>query len=186
MIIIQPNINNSTNQLHTVNLDLPPSFDLYSPTYVSHSEYWANQLDYPPSYEIIFPQKSESDTNQNISPVLSSNSSCKSIYNLLCNFYIDCYRTNSPDSRCCGICYNFNRLKDPNYYLEYKEPCECCLPTIKEYCNSGYIITQDSVSGDCTLCCLPFKIPLFMPCLLGTILNQCINCMRDTNTNYLF
>jgi hypothetical protein len=192
-------------------------FEILPPKYINNfiniePPNYTDTIDYPPSYEIIFPQNIVPiQTPIIIQPIRSHpivpNSSpsldlqlfscnclhnfikCnKSIYDLLC-CNIGCYKKNSPDTRCCGICYNYCRIKDNNYNLDldYRENCEFCLPTLKDYCNSGYIITYNGIPrNDCTLCCLPLKLPLFMPCFLGTIFNQCINCIRDTNTNYLF
>jgi hypothetical protein len=174
-------------------------------------------IHYLPSYEIIFPQNIEPipipipmPIRSNVIVPTSVNSratsqplyieffSCnclhnfikcnKSIYNLLC-CNIGCYKKNSPDTRCCGVCYYNCQLNENNYNreLDHREQCECCLPNLSDYCNSGYIITYSVVpENDCTWVCLPLKIPLFSSCFLGSLFNQSINYIRNTNTNYLF
>ena len=73
--------------------------------------------------------------------------------------------------------------------------CECCPNTISDYCNSGYIqtsqykqpILQKTDKNGCwTFVCLPVKIPLFFPCFLGAVFNNCLNYTCSTNKNYLF
>jgi len=45
------------------------------------------------------------------------------------------------------------------------------------------IITE--LPPEYNMCFLPIKIPLCLPCLLGTIFNSIINSCRGTNHNYL-
>jgi hypothetical protein len=103
----------------------------------------------------------------------------KIIQNKLCY----CYSKNSIDMRACGLCYTF--CYNPNKI----EQCYMCPNTFNEYYTSGYFVTKYSGSVDdccCTVTFLPCKIPLFFPCLLGSLCNNIINYYRNTNTNYLF
>ena len=205
-------------------------FDLLPPKYINNfiniePPNYTDTINYPPSYEIIFPQNIEpiqipiiiqpirsnvivpmglnyceqnNTVHTNSPPLYVDFFSCckclhnfikcnKSIYDLLC-CNIGCYKKNSPDTRCCGICYCWCPLKENNYKLALdNRECEICLPDLHDYCNSGYIITYNiTPASDCTPCCLPLKVSICMPCFLGTVFNHCINCIRDTNTNYLF
>ena len=98
-----------------------------------------------------------------------------------------CYRTTSTDARCCGLCYYCCPTPNVN------NQCNFCPNNINSYCNSGYIITQttgqperwDDCDCCCTLVCLPLKFSCFFPCFFGSICNNCINYMRDTDFNYL-
>ena len=101
------------------------------------------------------------------------------------NPFCCCFRKPIKDARCCGVCYTF-------CYESHKEKrVEFCPASCGEYCVSGYIITnsggvyQDDVCC-CTVFCLPVKLVMFSPCLLGTTMNQFINCCRNTHANYLF
>ena len=94
-----------------------------------------------------------------------------------------CYSKNSHDMRACGLCYTF--CYSPNEI----EQCYFCPYTFKEYYESGYFMTKQSGSETdccCTVAFLPFKFPLFFPCLLGSLFNNMINYCRDTKANYLF
>jgi len=113
---------------------------------------------------------------------------CKDLYNLCC-CNIGCYHKDSPDMRCCGICYCFCPLHN-NYYDNYNyDRCESFYPNINIYCKSPLCITSNglnSSSDECfTCCCLPLKLSLFSICLMGTIFNDIINTIRGTNRNYL-
>ena len=93
-----------------------------------------------------------------------------------------CYSKTSDDMRACGLCYTF--CYDPNDIAQ----CYFCPRTFEEYYTSGYFVTkQPGTEADC--CCtvsfLPFKFPLFMPCLLGSLFNNMINYCRSTESNYL-
>ncbi len=84
------------------------------------------------------------------------------------------------DPRCCGLCY---------YCCPSEEPRECCPANLNIYCNSGYIKTGDGLGGKdacCTCFCFLPKLLTFFPCFLGSVLNECINCICCTNLNYLF
>ena len=98
-----------------------------------------------------------------------------------------CYNKDSQDMRCCGLCYTC-------CYIQNKEDqCYMCPETFEIYYTSGYVITtagygktdEECDNCLCTTLCLPFKIALFWPCLLGSIVNNSINWCRDTSMNYL-
>ena len=97
------------------------------------------------------------------------------------NKWCYCYNKDSTDSRCFGLCYCFCPIKIDKDVD--KIPCEFCPKTMKEYIDSGYFNTEND--GLCTILCLPLKIPLFFPCILGSVFNNCINCLCNTNRNYL-
>ena len=89
---------------------------------------------------------------------------------------------NSPDMRCCGICYYY--FIHPTYNSKYN----CCMRTIDEHMNSGYIITNDIMNtfeNFCTYLCLPIKLALFLPCHLGVCINSSINYFRGIDANYI-
>lgn len=97
--------------------------------------------------------------------------------------YCYCYSKNSDDMRACGLCYTF--CYNPNEI----DQCYFCPKTFNEYYKSGYFSTNTtSKEGDCfcTIVFLPCKIPLFFPCLLGSLCNNIINYCRNTESNYLF
>lgn len=105
--------------------------------------------------------------------------------------YCGCYnKETSNDMRCCGLCYGLCTTRNK------ADQCYVCPETFEIYYNSGYFVTTDSLSktGEpcedclCTILCLPTKLPLFFPCLLGSIFNNVINVCRNTTTiphNYL-
>ena len=153
----------------------------------------------PPKYEIILNLCTSSRDVANVSRIITQQplpfdfcyycttcttcttcTCCKNTYNLFC-CKTGCYRKDSPDMRCCGLCYMCS-----------DEPTDgCCIPTMTEYFKSGLWKTTDGYGSDsdnycCTIICLPVKIPLCFPCLLATIFNSIINSCRGTNNNYLF
>ena len=93
-----------------------------------------------------------------------------------------CYKENSTDSRCFGLCYCFCPAKNIGKELDSGR-CDICPNHMKEYIKSGYFNTEND--GLCTILCLPIKIPLFFPCILGSACNNCINYVCKTNRNYL-
>ena len=107
-----------------------------------------------------------------------------------CCYCCYCYNSKSKDSRCCGACYWCCPVK------EEEKPCILCVNNFSEYWDSCYLQTFsgyggrqgaiDEKNGCFCWVCFPIKFPLFFPCFLGSLFNGCINCMRDTNTNYLF
>ena len=101
-----------------------------------------------------------------------------------------CYDKDSPDARCCGICYKCCPTKDN------EARCDWCLNDLDEYCKSGMVYTdsgmprnsdnpEDGCNVFCVIC-LPIKFSFFFSCCLGSCFNGFINACRDTNTNYLF
>ncbi len=101
-----------------------------------------------------------------------------------------CYSVDSYDSRCCGACYHWCPSESR---AETGTEKDVCPDTISDFFDSGYFIThchswQNDDDCFCTVLCLPIKFPLFLPCLFGSIFNNCINKLRSTptNKNYLF
>jgi len=101
-----------------------------------------------------------------------------------------CYNKSSTDSRCCGACYCCCPVKDnedpfmlcPNGFSEYWD--SCYVQTVSGYGGKQKAIEEKN--GCFTCVCFPIKFTLFFPCFLGSLFNECINCMRYTDTNYLF
>ena len=97
-----------------------------------------------------------------------------------------CYKRNSFDSRCCGVCY----ACCPSQTVD--EQCNFCPNDFKMYWDSGYVQTKSGYggfeenNGFCCWVCFPLKFALFFPCCFGSLGNECINSMRDTNVNYFF
>jgi len=176
--------------------------DLYPPPYVFEQPKTKNKsknkIYPPPKYEVSYNHpyllnRNIQITIQQINIQPASNicicinkmqKCCLSVYNLMC-CEIGCYSRKSHDMRCCGICYIYCPLTRDSYNSTELEQYEICQPDLCVYCNSGYIVTYEQ-GTDCTVCCIPVKLPLFSLCLLGSIFNNCINCVRNTNHNYLF
>jgi hypothetical protein len=105
-----------------------------------------------------------------------------------------CYNKESTDARCCGLCYCFCPAKHINRTID-KDRCDFCPETFTAYRESGYFITYGGYGRHnndddcfCTTICLPFKIPVFSPCILGSLFNSLLNycCYLETeNRNYL-
>lgn len=81
------------------------------------------------------------------------------------------------------------KIKERNKLLEIKE--QCCSKNIKEHLHSECCITvdpNDSPLENCiiTTCCLPCKIILCSPFHIGAVINSLLNCLCNTNKNYLF
>ena len=93
-----------------------------------------------------------------------------------------CYKEDSTDTRCFGLCYCFCPAKNIDKDLDSGR-CDICPNHMKEYIKSGYFNTEND--GLCTVLCLPIKIPLFFPCILGSACNNFINCICKTDRNYL-
>jgi hypothetical protein len=100
-----------------------------------------------------------------------------------------CYKRDSIDARCCGICYACCPKKT------VEEQCNCCPNDFGKYWDSGYVQTTagygkqaviDEKNGLCCCFCFPVKFGLFFPCFIGSIGNGCINFIRNTNVNYFF
>ena len=103
-----------------------------------------------------------------------------------------CYRIDSTDTRCCGLCYcccpakNISRLVD-------KDRCDFFPESFAEYLESGYFRTVDGPAREdcfCTVLCLPIKLPLFLPCFLGSLFNDALNkwccAFAHQDRNYIF
>jgi hypothetical protein len=98
-----------------------------------------------------------------------------------------CYSRESIDARCCGACY----FICPKKTVEAQ--CNCCQNDFSTYWDSGLVQTvsgygnkTEEKNGVCCWLCFPLKFGLFFPCFLGALGNGCINCLRETNLNYLF
>jgi hypothetical protein len=101
--------------------------------------------------------------------------------------YCGCYKENSTDTRCCGLCYcccpatHIDKEKD-------RKRCDCCPNDFHEYWYSGYVQTtagpsinkEEEMNGVCCWFCFPLKFPLFFPCFLGSLLNQAFNACCAT------
>ena len=100
----------------------------------------------------------------------------------------ECYKKESNDSRCCGLCYYICPLTPEEH--EEQNICNICPKDLDEYVNSCYCKTTDLPNSPddclCTTFCCPVKFPLFITCFLGSIFNSYINCCCSTNKNYLF
>jgi len=98
-----------------------------------------------------------------------------------------CYKKDSFDSRCCGLCYckkrnEMNKVKDKENYKTNQ--CHVCPSNLYDYTESGYFNTENDCF--CTILTCPIKISLFFVCFLGSIFNHCVNCSCLTDRNYLF
>lgn len=100
-----------------------------------------------------------------------------------------CYKRESIDARCCGVCYACCLKKTVH------DQCNCCPNDFGTYWDSGYVQTtsgygkeadQDEKNGICCWFCFPLKISLFFPCFFGSLGNGCINYIRGTDVNYFF
>jgi len=103
-----------------------------------------------------------------------------------------CYKDNSPDARCCGICYYCCRAKHIDKNIDEKR-CDFCPNDFAEYWYSGYVQTtagygntEEDINGLCCWFCFPLKFPLFFSCFLGSICNTIINkcCATTCCTTY--
>jgi hypothetical protein len=106
------------------------------------------------------------------------------VYDLCC-CNTGCYRKDSPDMRCCGLTPGSQDMG--------------CFPTLSEFVKSPLCSIDDThnpygtrserLPGDdgdcCAVLCCPCKFVFTLPCLIGTIFNSIINCIRGTNGNYL-
>ena len=112
----------------------------------------------------------------------------------------ECYHKDTTDARCCGLCFHCGDY----IYCENKDKCchncitsnledSCCFKTPNEYFASGCFLTSSGYGNHEPECfCTLFagivlcKFALTFPFLLCSILNGTINCVCDTNKNYLF
>ena len=98
-----------------------------------------------------------------------------------------CYKRDSFDSRCCGLCYSIkrhkiNQIKDQEELNKITQ-IHLCPISVCDFTDSCYFNTYDDCL--CTAVCCPIKFPLFFVCFLGSIVNHCVNCSCLTNRNYL-
>ena len=106
----------------------------------------------------------------------------------------DCYKYDSTDTRCCGVCYCCCPAANIDKELD-KKRCDCCPNDFNEYWYSGLVQTnmgygnpQQDVNGCCCLVCFPIKFAFFFPCFFGSLVNQAANkCSAvPISRNYLF
>jgi len=98
-----------------------------------------------------------------------------------------CYKNNSTDTRCCGLCYYCCPAKNINKEIDPAR-CDFCPNDFQEYWYSGYVQTttgygnkSEEINGVYCWCCFPLKFPLFFSCFLGSLVNQTINtCLATT------
>ena len=81
-----------------------------------------------------------------------------------------------------------NYLKETNKISEIKE--EMCSKNITEHLHSECCITVDPNDSSLENCivttgCLPFKIVLCFPFHIGAGMNSLLNCLCNTDKNYL-
>jgi len=124
-------------------------------------------------------QINNKDTQQTIIPKYTR----ASVFLSICSI---CCKDNLIDARCCGLCYYFCPSKK-----KPEDRCECCPNTFIDYWYSGYIQTDSGYGNNeknsiCCWLCFPIKFPVFFPCFIGSLCNNCINWLRDTELNYLF
>lgn len=188
-MFIVPRQLDSTNNETTLNKNANPQIIIcYGDTPPEYEGELLTYIDRPPKYEEqptlgTIPIKTKSKpTKKNTEDALSNR---KGKW---------CYSTESIESRCCGACY---WLCHPT---PHKEPCECCPNTFCDFWKSGYIQTtggygtyeedrcEECECDDCfwTTVCFPCKVPLFVPCFLGSLFNEGINKVCGSNRNYLF
>ena len=80
------------------------------------------------------------------------------------------------------------KLKEKNKKSEIKE--DLCFKNITDHLYGECCITvdpNDSSLENCivTTCCLPFKIVLCFPFHIGVGINSILNCLYNTDKNYL-
>ena len=128
------------------------------------------------------------DLSKNSFTINAESSKCTNWCSKWCSNFCACYRKDSNDTRCGGLCYRLCPSEKTNNMR-----CEVCTNGFWEHCRSGYIYTDDAgcnnddnSAGCYCIICFPIKLGIFSPCLLGSIFNSCINTICKTNTNYLF
>ena len=141
----------------------------------SPPEYKSLQYSQPEVITLVLPEPSPPEYNTIIQSALNEEY-------VRTNLSDGCCGRDAPDMRCCGLAHF---CPDPN-----KEGC--CYATMKLYYKSICWATgvgPACIGGEedmcCTICFLPIKIPLCLPCLLGTMFNSIINYYRGTKHNYL-
>ena len=155
--------------------------------YISPYELY-HQQKYAGPKQIYDAQPITVDPSRNSFTINAETSKCSTWCAKWCSNFCACYRKDSNDTRCCGLCYRLCPSEKTS-----KMRYEVCTNGFWEHCRSGYIYTDDAGCNnddDSTGCycimCFPFKLGIFSPCLLGSIFNSCLNNICKTNTNYLF
>lgn len=140
-------------------------------------------LDTNKSTQISFDHKPYNYSRAELFVTMATQSSCCNGQSECCG----CYKQNSLDSRCCGLCYAYC----PRQTLD--EQSDCCPNNFSTYWDSGYVQTTSGYqtehgehNGICCWFCFPLKFALFFPCCFGSLCNGFINHIRNTNMNYFF
>lgn len=186
----------NTNQIPDINKAPMPVLIYYGETPPEYEREVLTYIDTPPNYEepIIIVSTINKDCKKVNKKIVKKQKKTKITEdNLFERKGKCCYSKESDDSRCCGVCY---WLCTSN---THKERCECCPNTFCDYWKSGYIqTTEGSVNKEdscrefecddcfCTVICFPFKFPVFFPCFLGSLFNEGVNKLCESNRNYLF
>jgi hypothetical protein len=111
----------------------------------------------------------------------------------------ECYNKETLDSRCCGLCFYCGE------YIYCVKENKCCYNCITsdledkwcvnnpcEYFNSGLFLTSSGYGNEPDCFCTVFagivlcKFALTFPWLLCSMCNGTINCICETDKNYLF
>ena len=190
------NINKAPTHVIIYYGETPPEYEVEMLTYIdTPPKYEGSSYERAPYDAVTIEPKPKIEPKSKIEPKPKSKASpTPKPKNTLSNRKgTCCYSRESDESRCCGACY---WLCPPN---PKKERCECCPNTFCDYWKSGYIQTTQGGTRDedschececddcfCTTICLPFKFPVFFPCFLGSLFNNCINELCVSNRNYLF
>ena len=104
-----------------------------------------------------------------------------------------CYKANSTDARCCGLCYCCCPAKHINKEIDLRR-CDFCPNDFCEYWYSGYVQTvagygnrEEDLNGVCCWLCFPVKLPMFFSCFIGSLVNDGLNrcCAAPIKRNYL-
>ena len=137
----------------------------------------SNQVDLTKKDKQIIANENVQSVEQSVNIPNRCAECIRGVYDLFC-CNIGCYRKDSPDMRCCGLSAGSQDMG--------------CFPTLAEFFKSPLCITNDGVAnserdGDCccALLCCPIKLIVTTPCLVGTMVNSIINCIRGTHGNYL-
>lgn len=111
--------------------------------------------------------------------------------------FCNCYNKENIDARCCGACYycgDYIYCKNENLWC-YKccsEDCNYCFNNPNEYFKSGCFQTSSGPGIETDCLCTLFagiilcKFALTFPFLLCSFCNGTLNCICNTNRNYLF
>lgn len=110
----------------------------------------------------------------------------------------ECYYRDTLDSRCCGLCFYCGDYiyckKEKNCFNNCISPDlseSWCFKNPYEYFASGCFLTSGGYGNEPDCCCTVFagvvlcKFALTFPWLLCSTVNGAINCMCETDKNYL-